>query len=294
MNSPARELAAGVVVLYNPDRRVLENIHSYLGQIGRLYAIDNSETANPDVVTLLATTPGVVYHANAGNLGVARALNIGAERALADGYRFLLTMDQDSRAEPDMVERLMQCAEEHDGAVGIIAPFLVKKPGDAPRTDVSCERVLTAMTSGSLLSLVAYRAVGPFRNDYFIDFVDNEYCLRLNGRGFGVCRANAAVLNHNVGALLEVSLGGTSFTLTSHAPLRKYYKTRNRLYLAVSYFRAFPGYCMGDLLRFWGELGRLLLFEERKREKLAMMGRGIGDFFRGRSGRYEDSHKKDR
>jgi rhamnosyltransferase len=294
VSTGAHGQVAGVVVLYNPAAGVLDNINSYLSQIGRLFAVDNSETPDPDVMQQLAAMPGVTYHANGGNLGVASALNIGAKLALAYGYSYLLTMDQDSQAAPDMVKNMLACLAGQEATTGIVAPFLVRKSNDEHLSRTSCERVLTAMTSGSLLNLTAYRSVGPFRDDYFIDFIDNEYGLRLNMHDFSVIRTFSARLKHNVGSPLKVSLAGVSFALTSHPPLRKYYKTRNRLYLAQSYFHKFPGYCIKDFLRFWGELVRLFLFEEQKWNKLNMMIKGIADFRKGRSGRYEDFHEGNR
>ena len=57
-----------------------------------------------------------------------------------------------------------------------------------------CVQVLTPMTSGSLLDLSAYEAVGPFMDELFIDQVDNEFCLRLRAAGFSVLEAGEATL----------------------------------------------------------------------------------------------------
>jgi rhamnosyltransferase len=37
---------------------------------------------------------------------------------------------------------------------------------------------LCIISSGSALSAAAYRKLGPFREDYFIEYIDIEYCLR--------------------------------------------------------------------------------------------------------------------
>jgi len=34
------------------------------------------------------------------------------------------------------------------------------------------------ITSGSLLPLATYADIGPFREEFFIDFVDTDYCFR--------------------------------------------------------------------------------------------------------------------
>src|SRR5260370_27819679 len=44
---------------------------------------------------------------NRQNLGVAAALNIGARRALAQGFTWAVLLDQDTEVDHDMVERLV-------------------------------------------------------------------------------------------------------------------------------------------------------------------------------------------
>jgi len=273
---------AGVVVLYHPTREVVGNIASYLDQIELLFAVDNSDD------TACAALPGfagpkVVYLPNHGNLGMAAALNIGAQRALAEGYDLLLTMDQDSFAAPDLVPRMLGCLAGRDPeGIGMISPFHVTKSGHLPGSE-TCQDVMTPMTSGCLLNLRAYREVGPFLEKLFIDFVDNEYCLRLRQHGFGVVRANLARLEHSVGDTRKFG----PFIATNHSPLRRYYKTRNRFLVFVRYVRFFPGHCLFDLVRLAKEIASIVLFEGEKLAKLRMMVRGAYDFLRGRYGRYE-------
>ena len=115
---------AAVVVLYNPGDEVISNVASYLEQVEVLYAVDNSERPSPRTAAALGGSPKVRYLPNNANLGVAGALNTGAEKAIAAGFDLLLTMDQDSRAAPDMVELMLEClAGEDMERVGIISPF---------------------------------------------------------------------------------------------------------------------------------------------------------------------------
>jgi rhamnosyltransferase len=145
------------------------------------------------------------------------------------------------------------------------------------------------MTSGSLLDLRAYVKVGPFLDGLFIDFVDIEYCLRLRAAGFRIMRGGGAVLEHRVGEIITIPLGARGFHLTSHSPLRKYYKTRNRFYVADRYRDIFPFFRFRDMARFLLELVRLLIFEDEKVEKLRMMGKGYRDYRKGRLGKYDSS-----
>jgi rhamnosyltransferase len=279
---------AAVVILYKPGNDVYENIASYLDKVEVVFAVDNTETPLAETAARISLLTGVRYLPNYSNLGVAAALNIGAERAVAAGCDFLLTMDQDSRAESDMVPRMLDCLAGQDlSRLGIIAPFHVTVARRSPPEDSVCREVMTPMTSGSLLNLHAYRVAGRFRDDLFIDFVDNEYCLRLRRLGFTVLRANGALLHHRVGDTRTYG----PFIATNHPPLRRYYKTRNRFLVNSLYGWDFPGHCMFDRIRLLKEIVSILLFEREKAAKFRMMWRGFLDYRRGRFGKFgEDFH----
>ena len=51
---------AGVVVLYNPNPVVIENIKSYINEIEYLFAIDNSEYPNNEIVEELRKNVGEI------------------------------------------------------------------------------------------------------------------------------------------------------------------------------------------------------------------------------------------
>ncbi len=269
------------MVLYHPTQDVVVNIRSYLGELARLYLVDNSPCPSDSMIAAFAGDERISYHANQENLGVAAALNFAAARAVNEGFRFLLTMDQDSRAESGMVGTLRDCMASGGDPVAMVVPFLVTREGKLPAIKESVEEVGVAMTSGSLIKLSSYMAAGGFREDFFIDFVDVEYCLRLRKQGFTIVRDNRALLYHAVG----YKVGFPGWRVTSHHPVRAYYKTRNRMFVWKLYSESFSGYCQRDRLRFFLEIGRVVCCEPQKIEKLRMILKGFRDFRTGRMGR---------
>ncbi len=274
---------AAVVVLYQPGLDVMANIQTWSGQVEIVYAVDNCEINEGTLSGSISCLGNVTWLPQEENVGIARALNIGAQLAVKEGYDFLLTMDQDSSAEPDMVARLLECVTEGEGkAPGIVAPFHLTRAVRHSPPESKFTEVMTPMTSGCLLDLAAWQMVGPFRDDFFIDFVDNEYCLRLRRKGYRVVRANRAILEHAVGDITRYG----PLIATNHSPLRRYYKTRNRFVVFQEYLTTFPGHCLFDLVRLAKEIGSIILFEQEKRAKLCMMWRGISDFVRDRLGKF--------
>jgi rhamnosyltransferase len=281
---------AAVVVLFNPAEDVVANIFSYSDQTARVYAVDNSDSPSIGLERRLAKLGNVEYLPQGENLGVAAALNIGAEKAINNGFDLLLTMDQDSRATPGMVAKMLRCLEGKD-RVGIISPYHGSE--FAPNPDCcGCEEVLTEMTSGNLLDLSVYSKVGSFLEEYFIDCVDDEYCLRLNAAGYRVIRCNDAILEHNLGTITAHRYRGRKILVANQNPLRRYYMTRNRFYVIKKYKECFPDYCRDQLANLRGEIKGIILFEDRKFLKLLNSALGYMDYLRGRTGKFRASWKR--
>ena len=89
---------ASVVVFYNPSDDNINNINAYKNIVDRVYVVDNSD----DDIVRLKDDKVIKYIKLGQNLGIAKALNVGAEHAIADGYEWLLTMDQDSKITKEM------------------------------------------------------------------------------------------------------------------------------------------------------------------------------------------------
>lgn len=284
MNSVAR--IAAIVVFYNPDLAFVENIKCYADDVETVYVIDNSEVVPPGISDLLAALPKVTYIRNAGNLGIATALNIGLELATGAGFDLVLTMDQDSSAEPGMLRALLDCFNIMDkNTVGIVSPYYQLGDSCTP-SPVACQDVEVAMASGNLLNLDAFKKSGTFRDDYFIDYVDHEYCLRLRQHGFRIITASRAVLKHRLGAMTWHRLLWKKIKVGNHPPLRRYYAFRNRFHLHKQYCKEFPVYFRYFYRNIIQELIGVFLFEQQKIAKLAMMWRGLRDYRRGVFGRY--------
>ena len=281
---------AGVVVLYNPDESVVNNIQSYIQDIEILFVVDNSEVKNVSITETLCKNPKIHYIDNKGNQGIAHALNVGATKAIEMGYRWLLTMDQDSHADKSMIAIMKQCYIKHINPkqIGIISPYHSNKFYPKSSSPDDCSEAVSPMTSGNLLSLDAFIRIGPFAEKLFIDHVDTDYSLRLKKGGFELLYANHAILHHNVGELgLHRFLWKTLFS-TNHSPIRKYYVFRNAGYILEQHRNTFPYLAKKIKDRYWIDPVIVLLYEKQKIAKFKMMLRGYLDYKRGVFGKYHD------
>jgi rhamnosyltransferase len=280
---------AGIIVLYNPNEAVLTSINSYINEINKLYVVDNSENVNVKVIEDIKKIYKVHYIYMNGNRGIAKALNVGAEKALEEGYTWLLTMDQDSIATPNMVRNMINFINSKDTSkIGIISPFHEMKDYLIPKRNAIYEEVLVVMTSGNMLNLNIYKRAGGFMDELFIDCIDGEYCLRLNYMGFKVIQINNAILEHNLGESRRFhffnKIRGKTL-INNYNYIRRYYIARNTFFMLNKYKKIFPHFAKKHFYYFIRDLIKMIIFDDYKIRKIRMTFKGYFDYKKGKFGK---------
>jgi rhamnosyltransferase len=288
------EDVCAVVVTYHPDAELPVRLRSISRQVARVVIVDNGSAA-VELATLreIATDPAVVLVLNSENLGLARALNIGIQRAAALGYSWALLLDQDSRVESDMVTTLIAvfksfADKERLAIIGSGFRESHRRSPKAARFENSGEEwdeVKEVITSGSLLSLTAYSNIGPFREDFFIDYVDSEYCARAIARGYRALKTRRPLMSHSIGRPTQHRLLWMKKWTSNHSADRRYYIARNH----TAMLRESGKYVLGawalmGLLSCMTPLKRIALYEPSKGSKIAAVFRGWWDGVQGNMG----------
>jgi rhamnosyltransferase len=235
-------MVAGAVILYNPDDVVIQNIESYIGNLQKLYVIDNSDLYNIKVIDFCNSNSNIVYINNQSNLGVAKALNLAADLAIKNGHDWLLTMDQDSSLKPGFFKIAKSPLAKTENVIIAASynnvAFRPQRSSFPGFTEVS-----TVITSGNLLNLAIWKKLGGFCDKLFIDEVDNEFCIRAVRGNYKIQLTNDIYLKHNLGVSYTKTniLTKSAMKFTMHSPLRLYYMTRNNLFLWKRYWFTDPG-----------------------------------------------------
>jgi len=286
----------------NPGPGLRDAAESLLGRVDGFLFVDNgSEPALESVLgSLEGASAAIVRHTS--NTGVAAALNEGVEWATSEGFTHMLALDQDSRPANGMVSELIRVYRTHHSAesLAIVAPAVraagddiraryLRRFGPAIFERVPCNRevrddVTSVITSGSLVNLSAHERIGPFREDFFVDYVDTEYCLRAQAHGYRIAVACKAVLYHRLGKRQHNTLAGLAFYPTFHSPERWYYIARNRIPMIRMYGWKFPHWFNYEVMASTYGFLRMLAFEDRRREKLMAVMKGTVDGLLGRLG----------
>ncbi len=274
---------AGVVTLYNPTDEDIKNISTYIDDIDRLYIIDNTE--GKDNEDRIPKNKKIKYLFKNENVGVATALNLGAKMAIEEGYKYLLTMDQDTTFKPGVLDKLKEVIKEQDMKnIALVTPWhntklLDKKPKE------EYDDPHDVMTSGNILNLDIYQKIGGFKDWMFIDGIDIEYCLNLRKHGYKIVRVVKAEIEHNLGDIKYKHFLGKEYICNNYSPIRRYYIMRNNHYIFDMYKDFEPSTCW-RILEQKPSMKAILLFENQKYKKLRNYMRGLRDYKKGIKGKY--------
>lgn len=269
-----------VVVSYKPSPDLVENVKILLEQVPFVVVVDNETSESSGKILSQFSKTNVLVIFNDLNLGVATGFNQGIKWGLEFGYDYFLLMDQDSRPQERMVERLLEVVKSFGNKnqrvlVGPHHEDYERKIDNRPAQEITFTPLL--ITSGSLMSRELIKEVGLYDDRLFIDHVDHDYCLRVIKNGGLTLKVKSATLLHRFGAGEVKTILGKSFFLQDYSVFRRYYMMRNRIVLYKRY-----GMFKGDW--FWldanaaiKDIVKLICFENKKKEKLAAVIRGFID-----------------
>jgi rhamnosyltransferase len=256
--------------------------------------VDNgTEGDSAIVVEQAGQLAGVHLIRNGKNIGIAAALNVGVRHALRAGCQWVATFDQDSTVTPRYFEGLLGAcvACRASGEVGMIVPGCwfsravhVPKPGSP--SDPDCSFVRVAANSGNLVRADVFSTVGFYDEAMFIDYVDVDFCLRLQKKGFKILAARRVALRHELGSAQTRTLLGYRISFRVHVDWRYYYIMRNRLVLYRRYWSAFPLWALRDAFHMILELSRMVCLEDGKASKLRCAFLGLRNGIQGKQGRH--------
>jgi rhamnosyltransferase len=288
-----------VVVTYHPTPELAANLFALAPQVAKIVIVDNgSDRQTLARIEAAAEAVNSPVIALGKNFGVAHALNVGLNFAKRNGFRWLATFDQDSKATASMLEDMLRAAGhyKYPDRVAVIAPVHVdQRLGVSLQNQVvekvgqDCRLLYSTMTSGNLVAVEAASAVGGFDDSLFIDYVDHEFCLRLRQHHFQILEARNVRLLHSLGDITSHRLFRKRMFVTNHPVSRRYYMSRNRSLLWSRYWRSEGAWVRRDLRGFTAELAGIVLFERDRAAKIAMVFKGLFDALRGVNGPLKSS-----
>jgi rhamnosyltransferase len=241
---------AAIIVAFGPDGF---HINRLIGVLAReceaVYVMDNG--GGRDAITLTTEIEGVMHIIDmGGNRGLGEALNCGFRLAVAAGFDYVTTFDQDSDPAPGQVKALVCAIRELKSSgrnVAAVGPriidrrhsrltehsFMRRRIGWPIAADcaVGSQYIESDLliTSGAVISVAAYQEIGEYDASLFVDYTDMEWCFRALKRGYRLYGICAVTMSHELSS--GVSATVFAATILNYSPIRRYYYARNVLLL---------------------------------------------------------------
>jgi rhamnosyltransferase len=267
---PMSKTAAGIVAFRPNPGLFLPLVRTLEQEVEALFVFVNDELEAATLDALRATRARIIESPY--NLGIGEGFNQLALHAILADHERLAIFDDDSGIHVGAVAALnatmdaLQARGEKPAVVGpkIVSPAHAPHEYRPPRyfgaggAVGSAQSVLYVISSGSLIDLDAFRRVGRFRSDFFMDAIDTEWCFRARARGFS-CWVDAKVeMEHRIGGgVTRRTIFGRGFP--KQTPMRMHAYIRNQVYclglphlplwwrvlLTAHLFRLCGGYTIG-------------------------------------------------
>ncbi len=201
-------------VLYKPDPVILERLLQPLASEGCSVFIYVNGQLEASVEAVLSAHSIAKIIRSSENMGQGAGLNALLATAAECGQSSIILFDQDSTPGPDFAGRLAGRfaalnEKKWNASVAAVGPLLVPPEGTAylpikywrrsSRAGEPPGAVEFLPTSGTLVSVAAWQAVGPFREDYFIGGIDVEWGYRARAMGWISAVADDIHMHHRWG-----------------------------------------------------------------------------------------------
>jgi rhamnosyltransferase len=270
----ARRIAA-VVTAYHPDERLAAVVEAALLSCESVVIADNTPGDGETLASKL-DVPRVTVLRTGSNRGLAGALNLGLAKVPAD-VDAVLFLDQDSVLPAELVAGL--AAHLDDDSIAVIGPTPVDAAtGDRYERTADRHAALddrpSIITSGMVVRRSAFDDVPGFREDFFVDCVDSDFCLRVRKSGHRVVRDADLVLPHSIGSGRDHKLGPLNIRVLHYPAWRHYWIARNGIVLSRE-FAGERGFVLTNALFMARWLLVTALFDEKRGKTVPAVLRGL-------------------
>lgn len=242
------------MVLYNSDyNRLVECLKALDNQVEIIVIYDNSpQEMETEVQEYLNSHFKCEYIFSGKNIGMPEAMNKILEIGDQKGFKWVLTMNADSVAPLDLVNKFSQYFEQQD--IGMICPQVIDRRRKYMTVKKNAPNRFTSMciTSGACTRIEAWKQVGKFDGWLFVDLLDNDISKRMILNKWKIYQVGSVILDQEFGdiqakakwkevfwlgvgkILKNENLAKFSYKKIVHAN-RVYYTCRNIVYLNKKY-----------------------------------------------------------
>lgn len=251
------------IVLYNAEmKRLFKEIESIISQVDLICLCDNGSNNISLIEEKIRRNDKIVIIKNKNNLGIGTASNQICSYADKNGFDWVLMLDHDTICPCNLVDTYKKYID--NVSLGMICPNVLDQElvhnmyYNAGNGET--EYIKRCIQSASFVKISAWKKCQGFNEWMFIDFVDFDFCKRLEINNYKILRCKTVTVDHQLGKRvrtrnanffmnLYVKTGWSIFKYFTYknefSEARIYYCTRNN----IAYIKEFSDYI--DLKKEW-------------------------------------------
>jgi len=275
-----KDSIAIVITAYHPDKSFLQKCENFVNCGFGVVIFDNTPGGseifpkNANLESMLLIQHGINY-------GLPIALNTAINKSAELGYEYALLLDQDTTPSKVLIENLYKSYllnTQKKNSIVVMAPIFSNSSTLEHLDDEKCtdiKQVSCVPTAGMFMSIRDWMQIPHFSEDFFLDFVDFEWCWRIATTGAKF------YVNHNLKIEQKLGIGQRKFlgvNINIPVPFRHYFQFRDTLNIL---FKSYVP--LKSKLRFLGVLPlKIILYPfllSNGSARFMWMIQGIIDFF---------------
>jgi GT2 family glycosyltransferase len=176
------DYAIGLVIYY-PEISLLKRIEQMVNLGFNVYVFDNSPFVASNSL-IIQDNPCINYLTAGKNVGLGYSLTTLCATAYAHGFTQLLFLDQDTGISTQTLEYITNFHQTVP--IESQQQYAAMVFNGQTASEYAVEEVCLAISSGSLFNLKVLQQVGWHNENFFVDCVDYELCLRARRYGFKI------------------------------------------------------------------------------------------------------------
>jgi len=246
---------AAIVVTYNRKQlleKCLLSISKQSHPVTSIIVVDNNSSDNTYEwfeTSSFNTTENTYIHLNE-NTGGAGGFWHGLKHSTEADYDLAWIMDDDANPELNALEELLKIATSKNNIYGSIAAFGQHTSWPTTVIDTLGNKTLIKEVKkipnqatvqflpflGLLIHKEIISKIGLPKKEFFLAADDVEYCMRAQRNNINIVACSDSIINHPKADTYVVHFLGVQICCLKLSPWKRYYDTRNRLFIAKEYY----------------------------------------------------------
>jgi len=274
-----------VILSYN-NEKILQVIRSVLSQSlapSKIIVVDNNSESFYKKKLFQMKNKKVEVIFNKNNVGVGMGYNIGIKKSLANKADAIWLLDGDAIPEKDCLNNLIEAFYQKGcyifspisidpitniPTIGTLHPLGLRKTKLIVQKSKIIE-IDSCLTAGCFIPAQIFKKAGMYREDFFVDFIDHEFALRVRKHGFKIFLVPKAKIYHSIGEFEK------KIKKRLHKLWRTYFMIRNSTYVTFHLHPSiFPIWAYYYFISFF--LARLKRYHSFKFVKIFVQGLNDG------------------